>query len=163
MSNTQDRLQQAKRYLEEQLKAQELWENEVYSRPGKLEPINQLEVIKQRVAQARITVERAEEAAALAADPDNPKTKAELKQLDQINKDGAKLMDDITKAAIALDGQIQELLTLQKQADKLAMRYDKRPWYSGITMARIQSMGHAITRWRQEVRSWDAHKRTGRP
>jgi hypothetical protein len=151
---TQERVEQARRNLADRLEVLKLWEHEVWQKPGNQQAAAQLEHVKRMVEDAKKQLKQAEEAAALAADPTHPKAKAELKELDQINKDGSKLMDDITKAAIALDGQIQELMTLQRQANKLAMKYDKRPWYSGIAINRIQTMGHAITRWRQEIKSW---------
>ena len=153
-TTTQERVRIAKHTLDQKLATLELWENEVRNSPTSQEKAHQLEHVKRMVEDAKKALARAEEAAALAADPTSPKAKAELKELDQVNKAGAKLMDDITKAAIALDGQIQELMDLQKKADRLAMKYDKRPWYSSLAIRRIQVMGHAISHWRKMVKSW---------
>jgi len=158
MSTKENRIAQIKAELAELEKSLAHWESEARVNAGNMQAKDMLPHVTQRVEDTRARLAREIESAELAANPDSQKTKAELKELDQINKTGSKLMDDITKAAIALDGQIRELMNLQLQADRLAMRYEKRPFYSGITMARIQSVGHALARWRQEVQSWERHK-----
>lgn len=153
----QERILRIKSDLADLEKNKSHWEEQIRVNPQNQLAKEQLPVVTRKIKETQSYLKLQIEDAELAANPDSPQAKAELKELEKINKDGTVLMNDITKAAIALDGQIQELMTLQKQADRLAKRYDKRPWYSGVTMARIQTMGHAITRWRQEMQSRERH------
>ena len=156
--NTQERLRITQHALDKRLETQALWEREVRNKPGDQQALDQLQHVSKMVESAKEAVKRAEEAAALAADPTSKQAQAELKRLEKVNKQGAEMTETITQAAKDLHDQMVEWQELRKEAKRLADRYDLKPFDLGIAGSRLDSLQLAVDRWLQEIRSWEIEK-----
>jgi len=155
MTNTpQERLDQAKQTLNERLEAVAVWQRIVDQKGYDKQAVDQLAHLKTLAEKAQETVTQAEK----AADPSDPQTKADIKRLEKVNKEGQALTADISERMAALHKDIENWQELHKEAQHLADRYGLKAFDPGIEGKRFNGVFIALTRWVMDVRAYKRHQ-----